>query len=131
VNARVVMLSTSQGDIEIRRALEAGARGFLLKTMPPSNVVAAIREVHAGKKCVPPQVAVHLAEYLTDDALTGRELEILRLIADGNRNKDVADALAITEDTVKVHVKHILEKLGAVDRTEAVVIGIRRGIIYP
>src|SRR5262245_56021759 len=130
VNARVIMLSTAQGDVEIQRAIEAGARGFLLKSMPPKEIVAAIRQVHAGKKCVPPEVAAHLAEYLADEALTAREIEILRLIAAGNRNRDVANVLSISEDTVKVHVKHVMEKLGANDRTEAVVIAVRRGIIY-
>jgi DNA-binding NarL/FixJ family response regulator len=130
VNARVIMLSTAQGDVEIQRAIEAGARGFLLKTMPPKDIVAAIRQVHAGKRCVPPEVASHLAEFLAEDALTAREVEILRLIAKGNRNRDVADCLSISEDTVKVHVKHAMEKLGANDRTEAVVIAVRRGIIY-
>jgi DNA-binding NarL/FixJ family response regulator len=130
VNARVIMLSTAQGDVEIQRAMEAGARGFLLKTMPPKEIVAAIRQVHAGKRCVPPEVASHLAEFLAEDALTAREVEILRLIAKGNRNRDVADCLSISEDTVKVHVKHAMEKLGANDRTEAVVIAVRRGIIY-
>jgi DNA-binding NarL/FixJ family response regulator len=129
VNARVIMLSTSEGDVVIRRALESGARGFLLKTMPPSEMVAAIRQVHAGRKCVPSQVASHLAEYLAEDALTARELEVLRLLAAGNRNRDVADAMSISEDTVKVHVKHIMEKLGASDRTAAVAIAVRRGII--
>jgi DNA-binding NarL/FixJ family response regulator len=129
VNARVIMLSTSQGDVEIQRAIEAGARGFLLKSLPPKEIVGAIRKVHAGKKCVPPEVAGHLAEHFGEPTLTAREIEILRLIADGNRNRDVADLLAITEDTVKVHVKHIMEKLEADDRTEAVVIAVRRGII--
>jgi DNA-binding NarL/FixJ family response regulator len=129
VNARVVMLSTFQGDVEIQRALEAGARGFLLKSMPPADIVSAIRQVHAGRRCVPPAVASHLAEYFAEDDLTAREIEVLRLVAAGSRNRDVADALSISEDTVKVHVKHVMEKLGANDRTEAVVIGLRRGII--
>lgn len=128
-NARVIMFSTFQGDVEIQRAIEAGARGFLLKSTPPKDLVAAIRQVHGGRKCIPPDVAAHLAEYLTDDTLTARETEILQLIASGNRNRDVADALSISEDTVKVHVRHVMEKLGANDRTEAVVIGVRRGII--
>jgi DNA-binding NarL/FixJ family response regulator len=128
-SARVIMLSTFQGDTEIQRALRAGARGFLLKSLPPDQLVAGIRQVHAGKKCIPPEVAVQLAEYLVDDALTEREIEILQLISGGNRNRDVADALSISEDTVKVHVRHIMEKLAASDRTEAVVIAIRRGII--
>ena len=127
--ARVIMLSTFQGDVEVQRSLEAGARGFLLKSMQPSELVAAIRKVHAGKKCVPPDVAANLAEYLADDALTAREIEVLQLVAAGNRNRDVATRLSISEDTVKVHVKHVMEKLGARDRTEAVVVAARRGII--
>jgi DNA-binding NarL/FixJ family response regulator len=128
-NARLIVLTTVEGDVEIQRSLAAGARGFLLKSIPPSQLVAAIRNVHAGKKCVPPDVASRLAEFLSEDMLTARELEILRLIAAGNRNRDVAAALAISEDTVKVHVKHIMEKLAASDRTDAVVIGLKRGII--
>jgi DNA-binding NarL/FixJ family response regulator len=129
VNARIIMLSTSQGDVEIQRALEAGARGFLLKNMPSKELTAAIRLVHSGKKCVPPVVAGYLAEYLTDDDLTPREIQIVDLMRAGNRNRDIGDALSITEDTVKVHVKHVMEKLGANDRTEAVIIALRRGII--
>jgi DNA-binding NarL/FixJ family response regulator len=131
VNARVIMLSTSQGDVEIRRALQAGACGFLLKSLPASEIVGAIRQVHAGRKYVPAPVAAHLSEYLSDSPLTPREVEIVQLIAAGNRNRDIADTLAISEDTVKVHVRHAMEKLGARDRTEAAVIAIRRGIIYP
>lgn len=131
VNARVLMLSTFQGDVEIRRALAAGARGFLLKTMHPTDILSCIRAVHAGKKCVPPSVAAELADYLAEDELTDREIEILRLVASGHANRDVADALEIAESTVKVHVSRIMEKLGARDRTEAVVIGIRRGIVQP
>lgn len=130
INARVIMLSTSQGDVEIQRAIQAGARGFLLKSMRPDDIVASIRQVHAGKKSVPPEVAAHVAQHFTDDILTPREIEIVRLIAAGNRNRDIADALSITEDTVKVHVRHIMEKLEANDRTEAVVIAVQRGIIY-
>jgi DNA-binding NarL/FixJ family response regulator len=128
-NARIIMLTTVEGDVEIQRSLAAGARGFLLKSIPPSQLISAIRDVHAGKKCVPPDVASRLAEFLSEDMLTARELEILRLIAAGNRNRDVADALSISEDTVKVHVKHIMDKLAANDRTDAVVIALRRGII--
>ncbi|HZI28039.1 MAG TPA: response regulator transcription factor [Gemmatimonadaceae bacterium] len=126
---RVSVAAEHAGDVEIQRALEAGARGFLLKSMPPSEIVSAIRQVHAGKKCVPPNVATELAEYFEQDNLTSREVEILQLVASGNRNRDIAEVLSISEDTVKVHVKHVMEKLGANDRTEAVVIGIRRGII--
>ena len=128
-NARIIMLSMFRGDVEIRRALMAGARGFLLKTVPPSEILASIRQVHAGKKCIPAEVASEIADYFTADSLTAREVETLRLVAAGNRNRDVGAILSISEDTVKVHVKHIMEKLGAADRTEAVVIASRRGII--
>jgi len=128
-NARIIMLSMFRGDVEIRRALMAGARGFLLKTVPPSEILASIRRVHAGKKCIPTEVASELADYFTADSLTAREVETLRLVAAGNRNRDIGGILSISEDTVKVHVKHIMEKLGAADRTEAVVIAARRGII--
>jgi len=127
--ARVVILTTFEGDVEIQRALEAGARGYLLKTMPPGELVDAIRQVHAGKKRIPPAVAAQLAEHVSDEALTPREVEVLRHIAQGNRNKDIAERLFISEETVKVHVKHVMDKLGASDRTEAVSIAIRRGII--
>jgi len=127
--ARIVMLTTFEGDVEMQRALEAGARGYLLKTMPPGELVDAIRQVHAGRKRIPPAVAAQLAEHLSDEALTPREVEVLRHIAEGNRNKDIAERLFISEETVKVHVKHVMEKLGASDRTEAVAIAIRRGII--
>jgi DNA-binding NarL/FixJ family response regulator len=129
-NARILMLSTVQGDIEIQRSLRAGARGFVLKSMPPYELVGAIRQVHAGRKCVPPEVAVYLAEFITEDELTSREVEVLRLVAAGKRNLDIASTLTITEDTVKVHVRHVMEKLGADDRTQAVVIGLQRGIIH-
>jgi DNA-binding NarL/FixJ family response regulator len=129
VNARVLMLSTFHADAEVQRAIAAGARGFLLKTMRPDDIVASIRSVHAGRKCLPAEVAEHLADYLTEDGLTTREVEIVRLVADGQSNRDIAEVLGITESTVKVHVRHVMEKLGANDRTEAVVIAIRRGII--
>jgi DNA-binding NarL/FixJ family response regulator len=127
--ARVIMLTTFEGDVEIKRALEAGARAYILKNMPPKELVDVIRQVHAGKKRIPSQVAAHLAEHLSDEALTPREIEVLSQIAGGNRNRDIAEKLFITEETVKVHIKHIMEKLGASDRTEAVAIGLRRGII--
>jgi DNA-binding NarL/FixJ family response regulator len=127
--ARVIMLTTFEGDVEIQRALEAGARGYLLKNMPPKELVEVIRQVHAGKKRIPPQLAAQLAEHLTDEELTAREIEVLSQIAGGNRNRDIAEKLFITEETVKVHIKHIMEKLGASDRTQAVAIGLRRGII--
>jgi len=127
--ARVIMLTTFEGDFEIQRALEAGARGYLLKSMPPEELVEVIRQVHAGKKRIPPQLAAQLAEHMSDEDLTSREIEVLNHIAGGNRNRDIADKLFITEETVKVHIKHIMEKLGASDRTQAVAIAVRRGII--
>jgi DNA-binding NarL/FixJ family response regulator len=128
-DARVIMLTTFEGDVEIKRALEAGARGYVLKSMPPKELVEVIRQVHAGKKRIPPQLAAQLAEHMSDETLTEREVEVLGQIAGGNRNRDIADRLFITEETVKVHIKHIMEKLGASDRTQAVAIGVRRGII--
>jgi DNA-binding NarL/FixJ family response regulator len=128
-DARIIMLTTFEGDVEIKRALEAGARGYMLKSMPPKELVEVIRQVHAGKKRIPPQLAAQLAEHMSDEALTEREVEVLGQIAGGNRNRDIAERLFITEETVKVHIKHIMEKLGASDRTQAVAIGIRRGII--
>jgi len=127
--ARIIMLTTFEGDIEVQRALEAGARGYMLKSMPPKDLVEAIRQVHAGKKRVPAELAAQLAEHMSDEALTEREVDVLRHLAGGNRNRDIAERLFISEETVKVHVKHIMEKLGANDRTQAVAIGVRRGII--
>jgi len=127
--ARIVMLTTFEGDVEIQRALAAGARGYILKSMPPKELVEVIAQVHAGKKRIPTQIAAQLAEHLSDEALTDREIEVLSLIAGGNRNRDIAEKLFIAEETVKVHIKHIMDKLGASDRTQAVAIGIRRGII--
>jgi DNA-binding NarL/FixJ family response regulator len=127
--ARIIMLTTFEGDVEIQRALEAGARGYLLKNMPPSELVDVIRQVHAGKKRVPPEVAAHLAEHMSDEDLTPREIEVLQKIAGGNRNRDIADLLFISEETVKVHIKHVMDKLGAQDRTQAIAIAVRRGII--
>lgn len=128
-DARIVILTTFEGDVEIQRALQAGARGYLLKNMPPSELVQVIRQVHAGKKRVPPEIAAHLAEHISDDSLTAREVEVLQRIAGGNRNRDIAELLRISEETVKVHVKHIMDKLGAKDRTQAIAIAVRRGII--
>jgi DNA-binding NarL/FixJ family response regulator len=127
--ARVLMLTTFEGDMDIQRALRAGARGYLLKSMPPAELVAAIREVHAGRKRIPPQVAAQLAEHLGEEDLTARELEVLEQVAAGGRNREIAGTLSISEETVKVHVKHVMEKLGARDRTEAVSIALRRGIL--
>jgi DNA-binding NarL/FixJ family response regulator len=127
--ARIIILTTFEGDVEIRRALEAGARAYVLKSMPPKSLVEVIRRVHAGKKHILPEIAAHLAAHYSDDALTDREVEVLRRIADGNRNRDIAEKLFISEETVKVHIKHIMEKLAASDRTQAVAIAVRRGII--
>ena len=127
--ARIVILTTFEGDVEIHRALEAGARGYLLKNMPPKDLLDGIRQVHAGKKRIPPEIVAQLAEHLSDEGLTAREVEVLREVAGGNRNRDIAERLFISEETVKVHVKHVMEKLGASDRTEAVAIALRRGII--
>jgi DNA-binding NarL/FixJ family response regulator len=127
--ARIVMLTTFEGDVEIQRSLEAGARGYLLKSMPPKDLIAVIRQVHAGKKRIPSEVAARLAEHLGEEDLTPREMDVLRHAADGNRNRDIAERLFISEETVKVHIKHIMEKLGASDRTQAVAIAVRRGII--
>jgi DNA-binding NarL/FixJ family response regulator len=127
--ARIIMLTTFEGDVEIQRALQAGAWGYLLKNMPPSELVQVIRHVHAGKKRIPAEVAAQLAEHMSDEELTAREIEVLRKVAGGNRNRDIADLLFISEETVKVHIKHIMDKLGARDRTQAITIAVRRGII--
>ena len=128
-DARVVMLTTFEGDVEIQRALQAGARGYLLKNIAPSEILDVIRQVHAGKKRVPPEVAAQLTDHMGEGELTAREVEVLRKVAGGNRNKDIADLLFISEETVKVHIKHIMDKLGAKDRTQAITIAVRRGII--
>jgi DNA-binding NarL/FixJ family response regulator len=127
--ARVIMLTTFNGDVDIQRSMKAGAHGYLLKNTPRKELLEAIRRVYAGKKSVPPEVAAQLAEHFGADPLTDREVEVLRQIAGGNRNKDIALRLFISEETVKVHVKHIMEKLGASDRTQALAIAARRGII--
>jgi DNA-binding NarL/FixJ family response regulator len=127
--ARVIMLTTFDSDAEIQQALAAGVRSYLLKTMPPKQMAEAIRRVQGEKKYIPPEVASRLAEHLGDEPLTDRELEVLQLITAGNRNRDIAEHLFITEETVKAHVKHAMEKLGATDRTEAVAIAAKRGMI--
>lgn len=127
--ARIIILTTCEGDVDIRRSLEAGARAYVLKRMPAKELVEVIRQVHAGKKRIPGEVATHLAEHHTDNALTEREIEVLRLVAAGNTNKLVANHLTIAEETVKGHMKSILSKLGANDRTHAVTLALRRGII--
>src|SRR5246127_1836482 len=129
-DARVIMLTTFEGDAEIQRALQAGAYGYMLKSMPRKKLVDLIRKVHTGAKSIPPEIAAHLAEHLGDEFLTRREVDVLQKMAGGNRNRDIADQLFISEETVKGHVKHIMEKLRASDRTEAVAIAVRRGIIH-
>lgn len=128
--ARVIMLTTFERDVEIRRALEAGARAYLLKNTPPSELMDVIRQVHAGKKRVPTEVAARLAEHISDEELTAREIDVLQRVGGGNRNRDIAELLFISEETVKVHLKHIMDKLGAQDRTQAIAIGLRRGYIH-
>jgi len=127
--ARIIILTTFEGDVEIQRALQTGAMGYLLKSTRPKDVVDVIRHVHSGKKRVPPEVAARLAEHFTDDSLTQREVDVLRHVAGGNRNRDIAERLFISEETIKVHIKHIMGKLGASDRTQALAIAVRRGII--
>ena len=128
-NACIVMLTTFEGDVEIHRALQAGARSYMLKNTPAKELVEVIRQANAGKRRIPANVAAQLAEHLGEETLTAREVEVLRHLAEGNRNQDIARLLFISEETVKVHIKHIMEKLGASDRTQAVAIGVRRGII--
>src|SRR5580698_4582572 len=126
--ARIIILSTFEGDAEVQRALKAGARAYILKTMP-EGMVETIRQVYAGKMHVPPEVATNLAGHYAEDSLTGREVEILQQVANGQKNRAIAGKLYISEHTVKAHLKSILEKLGANDRTDAVAIGLRRGFI--
>ena len=128
-NARVVMLTTFEGDAEIQRSLKAGARGYLLKSTPPAELMQAIRLVHAGKKRIPSEIAAQVAEYVADDELTPREIDVLRLVAEGNGNRAIAERLFISEETVKAHLKHVMGKLSASDRTQAVTIALRRGFI--
>jgi DNA-binding NarL/FixJ family response regulator len=127
--ARVVILTTSDGDAEIQRALRAGAAAYVLKSCPQEELLAVIRSVHAGKRYVPADVATRLAEHFGDDELTARELEVLRLIRDGSKNKEIAARLEISEATVNFHIKNLVSKLQANDRTHAVMIAIRRGIL--
>jgi DNA-binding NarL/FixJ family response regulator len=128
-NARVIMLTTFEGDIDIQRALAGGARAYMLKSMPPSELVTVIHQVHSGLKRIPAEIAAHIAEHLSDEDLTVREIEVLQQIAGGNKNRDIGERLFISEETVKAHIKHIMAKLGASDRTQAVSIGVRRGYI--
>jgi DNA-binding NarL/FixJ family response regulator len=128
-NARIIVLTTYTGDVQVVRALKAGARGYVLKGHVHRQLLETIRAVHAGQKRIPPEIAVELADHAADDELTSRELDVLRLIAAGNANKQIADQLTIGEATVKSHVTNILSKLGANDRVHAVTIGLKRGII--
>jgi DNA-binding NarL/FixJ family response regulator len=128
-DARIIMLSSSDSDGEIQRALRSGAAGYVLKSMPQDDLLTVIRSVHAGKRQVPAQVAALLAEHLGEEDLTPRELEVLQLISDGCKNKQVADQLSISENTVNFHIKNIVDKLGANDRTHAVTIAVRRGLL--
>jgi DNA-binding NarL/FixJ family response regulator len=128
-DAKIIVLTTYKGDVQILRALKAGARGYLLKNTFHKELLDTIRAVHAGKKALSPEASYEIAEHATDDALTPAELNVLRLIAAGNANKQIADQLSITEETVKGRVKNILSKLGANDRTQAAMIGLKRGII--
>ena len=128
-DARIIVLTTYTGDVQALRALKAGARAYILKGHVHRELLEAIRAVHAGKKRIPPEVAAELADHAAEDALSPREIDVLQLIATGNANKVIADQLAITEQTVKSHVTNILSKLGANDRTHAVTIALKRGII--
>jgi len=128
-DARALMLTTAEGDAEIQRALQAGARGYIFKNALPKDLTEAIREVHAGNKCIPPEVASHLAQHITEPELTGREIEVLTHIVRGNRNRDIGDVLHISEETVKTHISRIMQKLGARDRTQAIAIAVRRGFL--
>jgi DNA-binding NarL/FixJ family response regulator len=127
--ARIIVLTTYTGDVQVLRALKAGARAYLLKNLLHKELLETIRAVHAGKKTVSPEVSFQLAEHATDDALTPAEVRVLRLIAEGNANKEIAAQLSISEETVKGQVRNILSKLGANDRTHAAMIGVKRGII--
>jgi DNA-binding NarL/FixJ family response regulator len=129
-DAKLIMLTTFEGDVEIQRALAAGVRAYLLKSTPLEELVDVIRKVSSGRRHLPAQVAESLAEHFSGDALSEREIEVLQRIAEGDRNRDIGDHLSISEETVKVHIRHIMDKLGARDRTQAVAIAIRRGVIH-
>jgi len=127
--ARIIILTTSDSDGEIQRALRAGASGYVLKSMPKNELLAVIRSVHAGRRHIPPEVAVRLAEHLGEADLTAREMDVLRLIRDGYRNKQIAERLSIAEGTVNFHIKNLVDKLGANDRAHAVAISLQRGLL--
>jgi len=128
-DAKVMVLSTYAGDVQVLRAIKAGARGYLLKGNVRTELLEAIRTIHAGRKRIPPEVAAELADHAADDQLSSREIDVLRLIGSGNANKHIADKLSIGETTVKNHISNILSKLGASDRAHAVTIALQRGII--
>jgi DNA-binding NarL/FixJ family response regulator len=127
--ARIIILTTADSDGEIQRALRAGAAAYVLKSMPRNQLLEVIRSVHAGRRYVPPEIAARLAEHLGEEDLTSRELEVLELIRNGFRNKQIADRLSIAETTVNFHIKNLVDKLGANDRAHAVSIAIRRGFL--
>jgi DNA-binding NarL/FixJ family response regulator len=127
--ARIIVLTTYTGDVQVVRALKAGARGYLLKNLLHKELLETIRTVHAGKKILSPEISLEIAEHATDDPLNAGEIEVLRLIAGGNANKEIAAQLSVPEETVKGRVRSILAKLGANDRTHAAMIGLKRGII--
>jgi DNA-binding NarL/FixJ family response regulator len=129
-NARIIILTTFERDVEVQRALKAGAQGYLLKSAPSRQMLDTIRHVHSGRKAVAREIADELAAHVGEESLSDREVEVLRHVAEGNRNRDIAKRLFIAEETVKVHLKHIMGKLGASDRTQSVAIAARRGIIY-
>jgi DNA-binding NarL/FixJ family response regulator len=129
-DARIIMLTTFEGDVEVQHALAAGACGYLLKSTPREELIEVIRKIHSGRKHLASVVADNLAEHFGSDSLSERENDVLKCMAEGDRNKDIGERLSISEETVKVHVRHIMYKLGAKDRTQAVAIGIRRGIIH-
>ena len=128
-DARIIVLTTYAGDVQVLRALKAGARGYILKGHVRRELLDTIRAVHAGQKRIPPEVAAELVDHATEDALSSREIEVIRLIAAGNANKEIAGRLSIAEETVKSHISNILAKLGANHRTHAVTIALKRGII--
>src|SRR5262245_21481702 len=130
-DARIILLTTYTGDVQVLRAMQAGARAYLLKNLLDKELLDTIREVHAGRKTLSAEASFELAEHATDETLTSGEVDVLRLIAEGNSNKQIASHLSITEETVKGRVKNILSKLGANDRTHAAMIGVKRGIIHP
>jgi DNA-binding NarL/FixJ family response regulator len=128
--ARIIMLTTFEGDVEVQHALAAGVCGYLLKSTPREELIEVIRKIHSGRKHLASVVADNLAEHFGSDSLSERENDVLKCMAEGDRNRDIGERLSISEETVKVHVRHIMYKLSAKDRTQAVAIGIRRGIIH-